>query len=86
MTKMQIIAKSVLTVLGIYAVITLYYFYPVGSGSATGGAAVGRDIAFFCVFTAFAAVVVYFLAFNNDGLARKMAGPGCQVDRRTQMA
>jgi len=84
MTKMQIIAKSVLTVLGVYAVIVLYHYYPVHSGSATGRAAFGRNLAFFCVFTAFAAVAVYFLAFNNDELARKIAGPGRREDRRIQ--
>jgi len=84
MTKMQIIAKSVLTVLGVYAVIVLYYYYPVNSGSAAGRAAFGCDLASFCIFTAFAAVAVYFLAFNNDELARKIAGPGRLEDRRIQ--
>lgn len=86
MTKMQIIAKSVLTVLGVYAVIVLYYYYPVNFGSATGRASFGRDLASFCVFTAFAAVAVYFLAFNNYELARKIAGPGRHEDRHAQAA
>jgi len=86
MTKMQIIAKSVLTVLAVYAVIVLYHYYPLHFGSATGRASFGRDLASFCVFTAFAAVAVYFLAFNNDELARKIAGPGHREDRHTQAA
>jgi len=86
MTKMQIIAKSVLTVLGVYAVIVMYYYYPVHFGSVTGRAALGWNLASFCVFTAFAALAVYFLAFNNNELARKIAGPGRWEDRRTQAA
>jgi hypothetical protein len=69
---MQIIAKAGLVSSGIYAVVNLswYLTHVIPSFNLLIG------ILCFAVFAVFIAVITFFLIFNNDSLARKMAGPG----------
>ena len=86
MTKMQIIAKTVLTVLGIHVVLTLYYLYLARYVGPVEKLPILLAQAMFCVsFTTLAALVACLMVFNNDSLARKMAGPGQEIDKRAQM-
>ncbi len=84
MTKMQIFAKTVLTILGIYAVATFYYLYPGQYTSQMEESTILREIMSFCAFTALAAFVTYFMIFNNDSIAVKIAGPGEQLSQQSQ--
>ncbi len=86
MTKMQIIAKTVLTVLGIHIVLTLYYLYLARYVGPVGKLPVLLAQIASCVgFTTLAAFIAYLMVFDNDSLARKMAGPGQEIDKRAQM-
>ena len=86
MTKMQIIAKTVLTVLGIHVVLTLYHLYLARYMGSLGALPMLLAQMVSCVsFTALVAFVAYLMVFNNDSLARKMAGPGQEMDKRAQM-
>ena len=79
MTRMQIIAKAGLVTLGIYAVVTLcWYLTHVIPLFNLPSCLVGALC--FTVFAVFIAVTTFFLIFNNDSLARKMAGPGDQLN------
>jgi len=77
MAKMQIIAKAVLTVLGIYALVTLLFcqrwFFLSSQQSVL------PKILYFAALVVLAAFIVFFTIFSNDSLARKMAGPGDQL-------
>lgn len=76
---MQIIAKAGLVSLGIYAVVTLcWYLTHVIPTFNLPSPLFG--ILCFTVFAVFFAVITFFLIFNNDSLARKMAGPGDQLN------
>lgn len=78
-TRMQIIAKAGLVSLGIYAVVTLcWYLTHVIPTFNLPSPLFG--ILCFTVFAVFFAVITFFLIFNNDSLARKMAGPGDQLN------
>jgi len=86
MTKMQIIAKTVLTALGIHVVLTLYYLYLARYMGPVGDLPVLLAQIVSCVgLTALASFVTYLMVFNNDSLARKIAGPGQEMDKRAQM-
>ena len=86
MTKMQIIAKTVLTVLGIHIVLTLYHFYLLRYVGPFEKLPMLLAQAMFCVsVTTVAAFLAYLMVFNNDNLALKMAGPGQEIDNRAQM-
>lgn len=79
MTKMQIIAKAGLVSLGIYAVVNLcWYLTHVIPSFYIPSPLIG--IVCFAVLAVFIAVITFFLIFNNDSLARKMAGPGDQLN------
>ncbi len=79
MTRMQIIAKAGLVSLGIYAIVTLcWYLTHVIPFLNIPSWLIG--ILCFAVFAVFIAVITFFLIFNNDSLARKMAGPGAQLN------
>lgn len=79
MTRMQLIAKSGLVSLGIYAVVTLcWYLTHVIPSFNFPSCLIG--ILCFAVFAVFIAVITFFLIFNNDSLARKMAGLGDQLN------
>lgn len=83
MTRMQIIAKAGLVSLGIYAVVTLcWYLTHVIPSFNLPSCLVGTLC--FTVFAVFIAVTTFFLIFNNDGMARKMAGPGDQLNPATE--
>ena len=83
MTRMQLIAKSDLVSLGIYAVVTLcWYLTHVIPSFNLPSCLVGTLC--FTVFAVFIAVTTFFLIFNNDSLARKMAGPGDQLNPATK--
>lgn len=79
MTKMQMIAKAGLVSLGIYAVVNLcWYLTHVIPSFNIPSPLIG--ILCFAVFAVFIAVITFYLIFNNDSLARKMAGPGDQLN------
>ena len=79
MTRMQIIAKAGFVSLGIYAVVNLcWYLTHVIPSFNTPSPLIG--ILCFAVFAVFIAVITFYLIFNNDSLARKMAGPGDQLN------
>jgi hypothetical protein len=83
---MQIIAKTVLTVLGIHVVLTLYHLYLARYMGSVGELPVLLAQMVSCVsFTALVAFVAYLMVFNNGILALKMAGPGQHIDKRAQM-
>lgn len=81
---MQIFAKTVLTILGIYAVVNFYYLYPGQYTSQMEESTILREIMSFCAFTALAAFATYFMIFNNDSIAVKIAGLGEQLSRQSQ--
>lgn len=81
---MQIVAKAVLTVLGIYAVVTLYRFYPSRYISPTEQPAILQEILLFSAFTIFVAFIAYLMIFNNATLSRKMAGTGENLESENQ--
>jgi len=81
MTRMQIIAKTCLTALGIYAVTTMYYWYPARYASS-----VLIEVLCLSTVTVLAAVIVYFLIFHNNSLARKMAPAVEQLRPENQAA
>ena len=94
MTRMQIIAKTVLTVLGVHIVLTLCHLYltqyvgpveklPLFLAEELPMLLVA--IAFCAGFTALAALAAHLMVINNDGLALKIAGPGQEMDRQAQM-
>ncbi len=73
MTKMQAIAGTVLTVLGIYAVVILLGAYPGRhflSGSPPTPFAIVLEVVFFLAYVAFAAWLAYVTILNNAALAR----------------
>lgn len=84
MTKMQMVAKTTLTILGIYAAVTLYRFYPSRYISSAQEPSIFQEILFFSAFTIFVAFIVYSMIFNNDSLSRKMAGLGQQLHPQIQ--
>jgi len=84
MTKMQIIAKTILSALGVYAILTLCRLYTPPSLGPEKDLPVWWHVVFFSGFVPLAALVIFFLIFNNDGIARRMAGPGPIPDRHTQ--
>lgn len=84
MTKMQIIAKTVITVLGIYAVLALYNSYPGMFMYRRQQPAVIPEILSLSALIVLAALAIYFLIFNNDNIANKIAGPGEQLTQQSQ--
>ena len=86
MTKMQIVAKAVLTVLGIYAVVNSYRFYPGQYMYSSQQPSTPLELLFLSAFTIMVAIIAYFMIFNNTRLSIKMAGPGQQLDPQTQAA
>ena len=84
MTRMQILAKTTLTILGICAVVTLCNHYP---GRYTYGReqpAIIPEILSLCAFGVLAALIVYFMIFNNTRFAKRIAGPGEIAEPRSQ--
>lgn len=79
MTKMQIVAKAVLAIAGVYAVVTLCWYLS-SLVPLIHRASSLSNILLFAIFTAFIAVIVFFLIFKNDELARKMAGDGEELN------
>lgn len=84
MTKMQMAAKTILTVLGIHAVVALCGNYPGQYLSATQELSVLSEALFFLAFIVPVAFVGYFMVFRNNRLARKMAGTAEQFVLRDQ--
>ncbi len=76
MTKMQILAKTTLTVLGIYAVLTLCNSYPGRFMYIREQSAIMPEILSLSAFTVLAALAVYFMIFNNTTFSKRIAGPG----------
>ena len=71
MTKMQIVAETVLVILGIYIVAALCsHLVLIQSITDT------TSFVFLAGFAILIAVAILFLIFKNDNLARKMAGDG----------
>lgn len=86
MTRIQIIAKTILTVLGIYAVVTLYRFYPGRYAYRPDETPIFQELVLLCAFTVVVGFVAYFMVFNNNRLSVKLAGPGPQLDRSAETA
>jgi hypothetical protein len=85
MSKTQIIAKSILTVLGIYALMLI----PKGIGSTITlyfSQSIPAALFTLAGFGFFTFVAVYFLAFNNNGIARLIAGTSVQLNPQQQTA
>ncbi len=80
MTKMQILAKSILTVLGIHGLVIAYGYYPGHYVSKGTALPVLTEVLSLSAFTVLAASVVYFLVFKNTRLSQKIAGPGQVLD------
>ena len=84
-TKMQIIAKAVLTFLGISAVVNFcQYLSALTSTTQAQGASTLRIILFLLVVTISIIAIAYFLIFKNDWLACKMAGSGEKLNRENK--
>ena len=85
MTRMQIIAKAVLTSLGVYCIIqftqvlTVVYFRLLKDCSFTK-TAIGV-----CISITFIIFLLYFFIINNNRLAVKMAGPGERLSPDSQI-
>ena len=84
MTRVQIIAKTLLTVLGIYAVVTLYRFYLPRYAYLPDEMPIFQKLVLLCAFTVVVGFVAYFMVFNNNRLSGKLVGPGRPLDRVTQ--
>jgi hypothetical protein len=68
MTGMQILAKTTLTVLGIYAVLTLFSGYPGQYMYRREPPAIMSEILSLSCFTVLAVLVAYFMIFKNTVL------------------
>jgi hypothetical protein len=84
MTRIRIIAKTILTILGIYAVVTLYRFYPGRCMYRPDETPIFRELMSLCAFTVVVGFIAYFMVFNNNRLSGKLAGPGPQLDRSAE--
>ena len=84
MTRMQVLAKTTLTVLGVYAILTLCGHCPVGYMCRHEQSAIVPEILSLCTFAVLAALTVYFVIFKNTALSKRIAGPGEILDPRTQ--
>ena len=85
MTKMQIIAKAVLTFLGISAVINLCQNLSIlTSTTQAQDTSTLRVILFFPVFVILLIAIAYLLIFKNDWLACKMAGAGEKLNSESE--
>ena len=85
MTKMQTLAKTTLTVLGIYAVLTLCNSYPGSFMYRREQPAIMPEILFLSAFTVLATLAVYFIIFNNTTFSKRIAGPGEIPEPRKQI-
>lgn len=85
MTKMQILTKTTLTVLGIYAVLTLCNSYPGRFMYIREQPAIMPEIISLSAFTVLAALAVYFMIFNNTTFSKRIAGPGEIPEPRKQI-
>ena len=76
MTKMQAITRTVLTVLGVYAVVVLGHLYPgrYFSAPVRSPFATVVEILFFLPFMVLVAFVAYVMIFRNEALARAIVG------------
>jgi hypothetical protein len=86
MTKMQAIAQTVLTVLGVYAVVTLCHSYPgryMHATSTQSSFGILLEVVFFPAFIVFVGLVGYILILRNGPLAEAIVdddGSGQPVD------
>ena len=85
MTRMQILAKTTLTILGIYAVLTLWSGYPGHYMYRREPPAVIPEILSLCAVGVLGALIVYFIVFNNTRFADRIAGPGEILEPRKQL-
>ncbi len=76
MTKMQAISKTVLTVLGVYAVVVLGHSYPGRFLSAPirSPFTTALEILFFLAFMALVTFVAYVMIFRNEALVKAIVG------------
>lgn len=84
-TKMQIIAKAVLTFLGISALVNFCFtLRMLTSATQTQDTSILRVILFLPVVIILLIAIVYLLIFKNDWLACKMAGTGEKLDPESE--
>ncbi len=77
MTKMQIIAKAVLTFIGLSAIVNLcLYLHSLTYTAQNLATFMFRIVLFLSVFIIFAVAIAYLLIFKNDWLVYKIAGSG----------
>jgi hypothetical protein len=76
MTRLQAISKTVLTVLGIYAVVVLGHSYPgrYFSPAIQPPFRIVLEILFFLAFMTLVAFAAYVMIFRNEALARAIVG------------
>lgn len=82
-TKMQIIAKATLTILGVSAVVNICSYLSMLT-SLTQNTSTLRVILFSPVFIILLIAIVYLLIFKNDWLACKMAGTGEKLNPKIE--
>ena len=82
---MQIIAKAILTVLGIYIILHLYQVCLIQYVGPAKEVPILAQILFCASFTASGMLVAFCMIINNDSLAIRMAGPGQKMDRPAQI-
>jgi hypothetical protein len=76
---MQVITKAVLTILGLSAILNLSQYVSTAIRARPDSSAV-RAFLFLLVLIILIALIAYLLIFKNGRLARKMAGPGEQLN------
>jgi len=85
MTRMQTITKTVLMVLGIYGVVTLWRSYP-GQYHYPDEAPVILQVLCLLAFAVLTVLIMYLMVFDNDSLCHKMTGAEDDSARAEQPA
>jgi len=83
MTKMQIIAKAILTLLGVSAIVNLCRNLSM-LPSLTQNTSILRVILFLPIFIILLIAIIYLLILKNDWLAHKMAGSGEELNPESE--
>jgi hypothetical protein len=84
MTRMQILAKTTLTGLGIYAILALCNAYPGRYMYRREQPAIVPEILSLGSFAVLGALAVYFMISNNTAFSKRIAGPGQILDPGSQ--
>ncbi|MCK4913525.1 MAG: hypothetical protein KAI59_04775 [Planctomycetes bacterium] len=84
MSKMQIIAKAILTIIGISAITSIfqYFSYPLFT---IVNISILNVVLFFAVLTILLVVIAYLFIFKNNWLASKIAGSGEKLNSENEV-